>query len=309
MLTVSRTLARGGALAPVLIARAPTVELAWDVRQRSRFHATDSSGRRLGVFLPRGTVVRGGDVLVAEDGSLVSVRAAREPVLRVRPHPVRGSPFDLLRAAYHLGNRHVQLELAPDHLKLEPDHVLADMLRGMGLAVDETEEPFEPEAGAYSSHGQAHGHGHGHAHGHGHGHGHGHRHVDAHGHRDAAHPRTGSASRSAPDPAPGSATARGKASGGGVHTPREPAARLPALREHDDWQRHHHDHPGSPIVMLHFDDTSDDASVVVAAMWAIEGTPVAAWSDLGLQHVRQPAGRWHPACRTVQPAAPPPRRA
>ena len=69
------------------------------------------------MFLPRGTVVRGGDVLVAEDGSLIVVNAAPQPVLVVRACAEHGSPFDLLRAAYHLGNRHVQLELQPDHLQ------------------------------------------------------------------------------------------------------------------------------------------------------------------------------------------------
>ena len=148
---------------PVLLKRAATVELDWDVRQKSRFDAHDSQGRHLGVFLARGTVVRGGDVLVAEDGSLIRVLAAPQPVLRITPCPQHGSPFDLVRAAYHLGNRHVQIELRSDHLKIEPDHVLADMLRAMHLIVNEVSEPFEPESGAYAQHG---GHEHGHDHGH-----------------------------------------------------------------------------------------------------------------------------------------------
>ena len=152
MLTVDKLIPRGTGLAPVLIARAACVALSWDVRQKSRFDAVDSLGRTLGVFLPRGATVRGGDVLVAEDGSLIRVEAAPQPVLVVRQNPAHGSSFDLMRAAYHLGNRHVQLELQPDHLKLEPDHVLAAMLRGMGLRVTEESGAFEPEAGAYSSH-------------------------------------------------------------------------------------------------------------------------------------------------------------
>jgi len=76
MLTLNKLLSGGHGLAPVLLKRAATVELDWDVRQKSRFDATDSQGRALGVFLPRGTVVRGGDVLVAEDGSLVRVLAS-----------------------------------------------------------------------------------------------------------------------------------------------------------------------------------------------------------------------------------------
>ncbi|QPF75214.1 urease accessory protein UreE [Roseateles sp. DAIF2] len=167
MLTVNKLLPQGRGLAPVLLERAAQLELDWDVRQKSRFDATDDQGRQLGVFLPRGTVVRGGDVLVAEDGSLLRVVAAPQPVLEVRACAEHGSPFDLLRAAYHLGNRHVQLELKPDHLKLEPDHVLAEMLRQMHLIVTEAVAAFEPEAGAYAAEGQAHTHQHhGHAHDH-----------------------------------------------------------------------------------------------------------------------------------------------
>jgi urease accessory protein len=173
MLHINKILAGGRGLAPVLVRRAATVALDWDVRQKSRFDATDSQGRALGVFLPRGTAVRGGDVLVAEDGSMVVVTAAPQPVMVVTACTEHGSPFDLLRAAYHLGNRHVQLELKPDHLKLEPDHVLADMLRQMHLIVRDATEAFEPEGGAYAAGGHAHGHaGHGHDHDHGHDHAH-----------------------------------------------------------------------------------------------------------------------------------------
>ena len=173
-------------MARVLVKRAATVELDWDVRQKSRFEATDSQGRQLGVFLPRGTVVRGDDVLVAEDGSLVRVIAAPQPVLVITHCPEHGTPFDLLRAAYHLGNRHVPIELKPDHLKIEPDHVLADMLRSMHLIVREDNAGFEPEGGAYGNAG-AHAHaGHGHAH-HDHEHGHGHEHGDDHGEHGHEH--------------------------------------------------------------------------------------------------------------------------
>ncbi|WP_395702966.1 urease accessory protein UreE [Aquabacterium sp.] len=190
MLTINKLISQGRGLAAVLLKRAPSIELDWDLRQKSRFEATDSSGRQLGVFLPRGTVVRGGDVLVAEDGSLVRVQAAPQPVLVVRHCSEHGTPFDLLRAAYHLGNRHVQLELKPDHLKLEPDHVLAALLRQQHLIVTEANEPFEPEGGAYASGGHDHAHAHhdhGHAHDHGHGHGHDHHdhdhdHDHDHGH-------------------------------------------------------------------------------------------------------------------------------
>lgn len=182
MLQASKLIAKGKGLAPVLLKRAPTVELDWDIRQKSRFDATLSDGRPLAVFLPRGSVVRGGDVLVTADGELVRVLAAPQPVLRITPcpdHPVADQAFDLMRAAYHLGNRHVPIELRADHLKIEPDHVLADMLRAMHLTVVEVSEGFEPEGGAYGGHG-AHG-GHGHSHEHGHDHGHDHAHGD-HGH-------------------------------------------------------------------------------------------------------------------------------
>jgi urease accessory protein len=182
MLQASKLIAQGAGLAPVLLKRAATVELDWDVRQKSRFDATDSAGRHLGVFLPRGTLVRGGDVLVAADGSLVRVIAAPQPVLRITPCPAHGSPFDLVRAAYHLGNRHVQIELKSDHLKIEPDHVLADMLRAMHLIVNAAEEGFEPEGGAYAAGGHAHSHDHAHAHSHDHSHDHDHDHGHSHGH-------------------------------------------------------------------------------------------------------------------------------
>src|SRR5215207_1542052 len=113
MLQASKLLAQGHGVAPVLLKRASTVELDWDVRQKSRFECTDSQGGQLGVFLPRGTVVRGGDVLVAEDGSMVRGIAAPRPVLVIRHVADRGTVFDLIRAAYHLGNRHVPIELKP----------------------------------------------------------------------------------------------------------------------------------------------------------------------------------------------------
>lgn len=158
MLNINKLIPQGAGLAPVLVKRAASLELDWDTRQKSRFDATDSLDRTLGVFLPRGTVVRGGDVLLAEDGSMVRVIAAPQTVLRITHCSAHGTPFDLLRAAYHLGNRHVPIELKPDHLKIEPDHVLADLLRAMHLIVHQVDEAFEPESGAYSAGGHAHEH-------------------------------------------------------------------------------------------------------------------------------------------------------
>lgn len=184
MLHVTKLIPGGRGVAAVLAKRAPTVELDWDQRQKSRFDATDSSGRELAVVLARGSAVRGGDLLVAEDGSLVRVIAAAQPVLRVTACPSHGGPVDLPRAAYHLGNRHVPLEVKADHLQLEPDPVLAQMLRGMHLIVDEVQAPFEPEGGAYASAGaHAHaGHDHDHDHAHDPSHDHGHDHPHGHSH-------------------------------------------------------------------------------------------------------------------------------
>ena len=200
MLQVSKLLPQGQGLAPVLLKRAATVELDWDVRQKSRFAATDSAGRELGIFLPRGTLVRGGDVLVAEDGSMVRVIAAPQPVLVITHCKNHGTPFDLTRAAYHLGNRHVPIELQPDHLKIEPDHVLADMLRAMHLIVTEQNLAFEPEGGAYAAgHGGGHGHDHGHSHDHAHSHEHPHSHPHDHGHsHDHSHANAAAAAAAAP---------------------------------------------------------------------------------------------------------------
>jgi urease accessory protein len=239
MLIVNKLIPGARGLAPVLLKRAASVELGWDVRQKSRFDALDSQGRTLGVFLPRGSVARGGDALVAEDGSLIRVLAAPQPVLVVRHCSEHGSPFDLLRAAYHLGNRHVPLALHPERLLLEPDHVLADMLRGMHLIVSEDSLPFEPENGAYGAHGGHGGHGHahdaGHAHegGHAHDHGHadGHADDDHHGHDHPHAPAHGADHSHAPQAAP----ARGKPLG-------IPIAAAPAPHVHGPGCGHDHKH-------------------------------------------------------------------
>jgi len=170
MIHFSKLIRHGHGLAPVLLKRATSITLDWDVRQKSRFESTDSAGRQVGIFLQRGQVVRGGDVLVGEDGSLLKVQAAPQEVLRITHCTAHGTPFDLTRAAYHLGNRHVPIELQADHLKIEPDHVLADMLRSMHLIVHEVNESFEPENGAYGEHGGGHQHGHAHDHDSDHGH-------------------------------------------------------------------------------------------------------------------------------------------
>lgn len=140
--------------------------LPFELRQKSRLLAVMDSGEEVGLMLPRGTVLRGGDRLQSSDGRLVEVVAAPEQVSIVRSSDVR----QLGRAAYHLGNRHVAVQVTADSIRYLKDHVLDDMLRGLGLKVDGDVLPFEPEAGAYSAvHAHAHSHANGHSHSHSHG--------------------------------------------------------------------------------------------------------------------------------------------
>jgi urease accessory protein len=123
-----------------------TLPLTAGDRTRSRRRFETDSGETLHLRLPRGTVLRDRDLLQSEDGScLVQVTAKPEPVLTVRA----ANPLLLLRAAYHLGNRHVYLEVTDSYLRLSPDSVLQEMLEKMGLEVTEEVVPFQPEIGAY----------------------------------------------------------------------------------------------------------------------------------------------------------------
>jgi len=154
LVIVSKLIPAGRGLAAALVRRASVVALDWDTRQKSRFEALDSAGRRLAVFLPRGRIARGGDVLVGEDGSLIRVDALAQPILVVSPAATldaASAALALAKAAYHLGNRHVPLEVRGDRLVLEPDHVLAEMLARMGLQVATASGAFEPEPGAYEA--------------------------------------------------------------------------------------------------------------------------------------------------------------
>jgi len=133
---------------------AHTLRLTAEERTRSRHRFVTTDGIETQLVLARGTVLRDGDLLRAnEDGSLVRVQAYPEPVLTVRAPDASA----LTRAAYHLGNRHVALELGGDFLRLSPDPVLADMLVQLGLSVVEEVVPFQPEAGAYNGHSHSHG--------------------------------------------------------------------------------------------------------------------------------------------------------
>ena len=123
-----------------------TLPMTADDRTRSRHRFETDAGEMLNLHLPRGTVLRDRDLLQSEDGScLVLVTAKPEPVLTVRA----STPLLLLRAAYHLGNRHVSLEVTDNYLRFSPDSVLQGMLEKMGLEVTEEIVPFQPEMGAY----------------------------------------------------------------------------------------------------------------------------------------------------------------
>jgi urease accessory protein len=130
--------------------RAPDakLELPFDVRQKSRFRATLADGEEASVVLPRGQVLRGGDRLRTTDGRIVEVVACPERLLHVECD----SAHALARAAYHLGNRHVAVEIGDGYLRIAADHVLERMLAGLSARVSAVEAPFEPEAGAYAGH-------------------------------------------------------------------------------------------------------------------------------------------------------------
>lgn len=127
---------------------AATVTLPFDRRQRTRQRLFLDDGREAALLLPRGTVLRGGDRLRSEDGEVIAVRAAAEQVSTA----FCADPLQLARAAYHLGNRHIAVQIGTGWLRYLHDHVLDHMLREMGMHVTRETVPFEPEAGAYHSH-------------------------------------------------------------------------------------------------------------------------------------------------------------
>jgi len=162
-----------------------SLSLGFEERRRSRQLARLDDGREVGLDLPRGTVLREGDRLRgdAEDVPVVVVRAAPETLSVART----SDAHLLARAAYHLGNRHVPLQVTPGQLAYQHDHVLDGMVRDLGLTVTTERAPFEPEAGGYRHDGsERRGHGH---HEHGHDHGAGHHHHDGDGHDHDHHDR------------------------------------------------------------------------------------------------------------------------
>ena len=135
-----------------------TLSIPIDQRTKSRLKVTLDDGREAGLFLPRGRVLRGGDLLRSTEGLVIKVQAAAETVSTV----YTTDTLALAKACYHLGNRHVPLQITPDWVRYQHDHVLDDMIQGLGLSVKVEQAPFEPEAGAYKS--ASHGHKHPHSH-------------------------------------------------------------------------------------------------------------------------------------------------
>lgn len=125
---------------------AAVLVLPYELRCKSRLRTRLADGEEAGVFLAPGTVLRDGMLLASADGRVVEVRAAEEPLLEARCP----DPLALARAAYHLGNRHVAVQVGEGWLRLQPDHVLAGMLEGLGVRTERVVAPFDPEAGAYA---------------------------------------------------------------------------------------------------------------------------------------------------------------
>jgi urease accessory protein len=185
---------------------ADTVVLDFDDRHRRRMAMTGTRGLEFLLDLEKAIALRGGDALVLEDGRLIEVVAAPEPLLEIRGT----DPQHLVRVAWHLGNRHLPTQITGRALRIRRDHVIEDMVKGLGARVIEIEAPFDPEGGAYAGDGHVHAagetHGHAahdhsshdhgghhhdhHAHGHDHHHhhdehcGHDHHHDHSHAHED-----------------------------------------------------------------------------------------------------------------------------
>jgi urease accessory protein len=119
------------------------LELPFDSRQKSRLRAKLASGEEVALILPRGEILRGGDLVTASDGRVIEIVSQPEKLLHVETK-------DLAKAAYHLGNRHVPVQIVEGFLRIAEDHVLEEMLRKLGASVSHVEAPFEPEAGAYA---------------------------------------------------------------------------------------------------------------------------------------------------------------
>jgi urease accessory protein len=161
-------------------AAADTVVLDFDDRHRRRMAMTGTRGLEFLLDLEHATALRGGDALVLEDGRMVEVVAAPEPLIEIRG----ADPQHVVRLAWHLGNRHLPTQIMGKGLRIRRDHVIEAMVKGLGARIVEIEAPFDPEGGAYAEVAPADDHAqHGHSH-HEHGHDHGHAHDHDHHGRD-----------------------------------------------------------------------------------------------------------------------------
>jgi urease accessory protein len=161
-------------------AAADTVVLDFDDRHRRRMAMSGTRGLEFLLDLEHATALRGGDALVLEDGRMVEVVAAPEPLIEIRG----ADPQHLVRLAWHLGNRHLPTQIMGKGLRIRRDHVIEAMVQGLGARIIEIEAPFDPEGGAYAEVAPADDHAqHGHSH-HEHGHDHGHAHDHDHHGRD-----------------------------------------------------------------------------------------------------------------------------
>jgi len=148
-----------------------TLTLAYELRQKARLKTKSDSGEEVGLMLPRGLVLRGGDCLQSDEGVIAKIISAPEEVSVARTN----DKLVLSKACYHLGNRHMPLQIEENCLVYQKDHVLDEMVENLGLTITHEMRAFEPESGAYSNHSVSHDHNHDHEHGsHGHSHGHSH---------------------------------------------------------------------------------------------------------------------------------------
>jgi len=154
-----------------------TVVLDYDDRHRRRTSMSGVRGLEFLLDLPEAVMLRGGDALRLEDGRIVEVVAAPEALLEIKA----ADAHEMIRVAWHLGNRHLPTQISGTKLRIRADHVIAEMVKGLGAKVIEIEAPFDPEGGAYAQSVQTHGHEHAHAHDH-----HDHNHHD-HKHEHHGH--------------------------------------------------------------------------------------------------------------------------
>jgi urease accessory protein len=147
MLTLNTKLDRTDSVSAELV-------LPYELRENSRLRTALASGEEVAIFTARGTVLRNNDLLKGDDGRVVQIIAAEEPTYRVTCN----TPYDLLRCAFHLGNRHTQTQVGEGFLRILQDTVLKEMLEGLGATVTAEDAQFEPEAGAYSAGGGHHQH-------------------------------------------------------------------------------------------------------------------------------------------------------